>query len=174
MKGVRLNSAEWKPLKRERPELLKPLELFGTTAGFRELDAGGAAVMHRKWSPKGIRGFFMPAFLPIECSIGSKMHPLIENNREAIGVLCRRHGVRRLELFGSILREDFDAARSDVDILVEFDPAVAGSFANYLELKESLQGLFGRPVDLVELGAVRNRRLRRYIEQSKSPLYDAA
>jgi predicted nucleotidyltransferase len=111
---------------------------------------------------------------PIECSIGSNMHPLIENNREAISALCRRHGVRRLELFGSILREDFDVSRSDVDILVEFDPAVAGSFANYLELKESLQGLFGRPVDLVELGAMRNRRLRRYIEQSKSPLYDAA
>lgn len=52
MKGVRLNSAEWKPLKQQQPELLKPIELFGTTAGFRELDAGGAAAMHKKWSPK--------------------------------------------------------------------------------------------------------------------------
>ena len=52
MKGVRLDAAGWKPLKRERPDLLKPLELFGTRAGFRELDAGGADRMHAQWSPR--------------------------------------------------------------------------------------------------------------------------
>jgi hypothetical protein len=41
------------------------------------------------------------------------MHPLIDNNRQAIAELCRRHAVRRLEAFGSILRDDFDAGRSD-------------------------------------------------------------
>ena len=102
------------------------------------------------------------------------MHPLIDNNREAIIALCRQHGVRRLEAFGSILRGDFDAQRSDVDFLVEFDPAVSASFENFLSLKESLEALFSRSVDLVELRAVRNRRLRHYIEQSKSPIYDAA
>jgi len=102
------------------------------------------------------------------------MHPLIENNREAITELCRLHGVSRLEAFGSILRDDFDTGRSDVDILVEFDPSVAASFTNFLNLKESLEALFRRSVDLVELRAIRNRRLRRYIEQSKSPIYDAA
>ncbi len=102
------------------------------------------------------------------------MHPLIEHNRETIAELCRRHGVRRLEAFGSILREDFDAGRSDVDILVEFDASVATSFTNFLDLKEALEALFGRSVDLVELRAIRNRRLRHYIEQSKSPIYDAA
>ncbi len=98
------------------------------------------------------------------------MHPLIESNREAIAKLCLLHGVRRLEAFGSILREDFDAGRSDVDILVEFDPSVAASFTNFLDLKEALEALFGRSVDLLELRAVRNRRLRHYIEQSKSPI----
>lgn len=102
------------------------------------------------------------------------MHPLIENNRVAIANLCRLHGVRRLEVFGSILREDFDATRSDIDILVEFDPSVAASFTNFLTLKESLEVLLNRSVDLVELRAVRNRRLRHYIEQSRSPIYDAA
>lgn len=102
------------------------------------------------------------------------MHPLIENNLEPLTELCRRHGVRRLEAFGSILRKDFDPGRSDVDILVEFDPSVAASFTNFLNLKEALETLFGRSVDLVELSAIRNRRLRRYIEQSKSPIYDAA
>ena len=52
IKGLRLDTAGWKPLKRERPELLKPLELFGTSAGFRELDARGADKMHALWSPR--------------------------------------------------------------------------------------------------------------------------
>lgn len=52
MKATRLDAAAWKPLKRDRPELLKPIELFGTRAGYRELDAGGAAAMHTKWSPR--------------------------------------------------------------------------------------------------------------------------
>lgn len=102
------------------------------------------------------------------------MHPLIENNREAIAKLCRLHGVRKLEVFGSILRDDFDLKRSDVDVVVEFEPQTAGSFTNFLRLKESLGDLFGRPVDLLELRAVRNRRLRYYIEQSKAPIYAAA
>jgi uncharacterized protein len=102
------------------------------------------------------------------------MHPLIEKNRDAIANLCRRHGVRSLDLFGSILRDDFDLERSDVDVLVEFGPRAGDSFSNFLDLKESLETLFGRSVDLVELRAVRNKRLRYYIEKSKSPVYAAA
>jgi uncharacterized protein len=102
------------------------------------------------------------------------MHRLIEENFDAISRLCRRYGVHSLEVFGSILRDDFDAARSDVDVLVEFEPQAAGSFSNFLDLKESLERLFGRPVDLVELRAIRNRRLRHYIEKSKAPVYVAA
>jgi uncharacterized protein len=102
------------------------------------------------------------------------MSPLIEDNLEEIGRLCRLHGVRKLEAFGSILRQDFDPQRSDVDVLVEFQPQVANSFSNFLDLKEALESLFGRRVDLVELRAIRNRRLRHHIEQSKSPVYAAA
>jgi predicted nucleotidyltransferase len=64
------------------------------------------------------------------------MHPLIENNREAIARLCRVHGVRSLEALGSILRDDFDAGRSDVDIVVEFEAQAADSFSNFPDLKE--------------------------------------
>jgi uncharacterized protein len=102
------------------------------------------------------------------------MSPLIKDNLEQIGRLCRLYGVRKLELFGSILRPDFDPVRSDVDLLVEFQPQVENSFANFLDLKEALESLLGRHVDLVELRAIRNRRLRHHIEQSKSPLYAAA
>ena len=51
---------------------------------------------------------------------------------------------------------------------------MASSFANFLDLKEALERLLGRPVDLVEPHTIRNRRLRYYIEQSKSPVYAAA
>jgi hypothetical protein len=102
------------------------------------------------------------------------MHPLIENNRNKVAELCVRHGVRRLEAFGSILRHDFDVERSDIDILVEFQPSFSGSFENFLDLKVALEKLLGRPVDLVELSAVRNRRLRHHIEQGKAAIYDAA
>jgi len=52
LKGMRLDSAGWKPLKREQPEILKPIELFGSKAGWRELKAGGDEKMHRRWAPK--------------------------------------------------------------------------------------------------------------------------
>jgi hypothetical protein len=102
------------------------------------------------------------------------MSPLIKDNLENIGRLCRLYGVRKLELFGSILRRDFDPECSDVDLLVEFEAGVANSFTNFLDLKEALEHLLGRRVDLVELRAIRNRRLRHHIEQSKSPVYAAA
>ena len=84
--------------------------------------------------------------------------------------MCRLHGVRKLKVFRSVLRPDFDPQRSDVDVLVEFEPQVADSFANFLDLKEALEGLLGRRVDVVELGAIRNRRLRRHIKRGKSPV----
>jgi len=82
--------------------------------------------------------------------------------------------VRSLQAFGSILRDDFDPTRSDVDVLVEFEASAADSFSNFLDLKEALEVLFQRPVDLVEPRAIRNRRLRYYIDQNKSPIYAAA
>jgi uncharacterized protein len=76
------------------------------------------------------------------------MHPLIEENRTAIEDLCRVHGVHRLEVFGSILRDDFDEDRSNVDALVEFTQQAADSFSNFLALKDSLEAVFARSVDL--------------------------
>lgn len=99
------------------------------------------------------------------------MHPLIESNRKAIAGLCRRDGVRRLDVFGSILRDDFDLDASDVDFVVEFESSAAPTFMHLANLKESLEKLLQRPVDLVELGAVRNKRLRRHIEASKVEVF---
>lgn len=99
----------------------------------------------------------------------------ISLHREDLRALCRRFHVRRLELFGSATRGDFDPDRSDIDFLVEFDRSHpdALSLKTYLGLKELLEALLGRPVDLVEPTALRNPYLRAGIEGSREPVFEA-
>lgn len=77
--------------------------------------------------------------------------------RQDFASLCRRHGVARLEVFGSAARgDDFDPARSDADFLVTFAPGF--KLAAFSDLKADLEALLGRPVDLVEREAVEASR----------------
>jgi hypothetical protein len=81
--------------------------------------------------------------------------------------------VRRLDLFGSATGDDFDADRSDLDFLVEFDSLPGGYADIFFGLKESLEELFGRPVDLVAAPSIRNPYFRESVEAAKVPLYAA-
>jgi predicted nucleotidyltransferase len=63
-----------------------------------------------------------------------------------IAEFCRRHRIRRLALFGSILRDDF-TPQSDIDVLVEFEPGARTGFA-FFAMQEELTDLLGRKVDL--------------------------
>ena len=103
------------------------------------------------------------------------MHGAIERHRDAIAGICRRHAVRRLEVFGSAARgTDFDPAGSDVDFLVEFAPGGGPpSPRRFFGLAEELRRLLGRPVDLVEPGAVRNPYMRASIERARELIYGA-
>lgn len=102
------------------------------------------------------------------------MHRLIEQHRTEIEALCRQFPVRRLEVFGSVLREDFDPQRSDVDFLVELNEGTGDNlFEAYVDLRRALSDLLDRPVDLVMLGAVRNRYLRAGIDSRREVLYAA-
>lgn len=65
---------------------------------------------------------------------------------ESLAELCRRYHVRRLALFGSVLRADF-TAESDIDMLVEFEPGRTPGLA-FFTLQDDLSALFGRQVDL--------------------------
>ena len=79
------------------------------------------------------------------------MDPAVQQKLSALRVLRTRYGVRRLELFGSATTVGFDASRSDLDFLVEFLPLEPGQYANaYFGLKEDLEALFDRDVDLVK------------------------
>ena len=86
--------------------------------------------------------------------------------------LCRKWKVREFSLFGSILREDFSPL-SDVDVLVSFDPAAPWSLWDLMEMKEQLEALFGRSVDLVEKEALRNPWRKRRILNSYEVVYAA-
>ena len=98
----------------------------------------------------------------------------ISSRREELRELCQRFHVRRLDLFGSAAGDDFDPARSDLDFLVEFRPTPPGGYADaFFGLKESLEQLFGRPVDLVAAAAIRNPFFRESVEGAKVPLYAA-
>ncbi len=103
------------------------------------------------------------------------MIDLIKKRKQDIAALCQRCHVRQLDLFGSALREsDFDQARSDVDFLVEFDPGYrADAFDAYFNLKEGLEALLDRPVDLIVKKALRNPFIRDDIEYSREPVYGA-
>jgi hypothetical protein len=102
------------------------------------------------------------------------MLPLIEKSRSRIRELCLKHGVQRLELFGSAARGDFDPTTSDLDFFVEFtDPGWKGSFKRYMGLKLDLEETFGRPVDLVELASVKNPYFVEVATQHRRLLYAA-
>ena len=67
---------------------------------------------------------------------------------DALRTFCQRWGIRELALFGSVLRDDFDAA-SDVDVLVQFDDEVRRSLFDLVTMTDELEALFGRKVDLL-------------------------
>ena len=102
------------------------------------------------------------------------MITLIDQNRSAIGLLCRKHGVTRLELFGSAARGDFEPGRSDLDFLVEFGPeSRVDLFHRYFGLREDLGSLLGCGVDLVMLSALKNPHFVRSVNESRAVLYAA-
>ncbi len=106
------------------------------------------------------------------------VNALVESRRVQIEEICRHYGVKRLDLFGSAAKdqeeyEGFDPDRSDVDFVVSFerrDPPEL--FDRYFGLKEDLEALFGRGVDLVMEGAVgKNAHFARSVEESRVPVY---
>ncbi len=70
----------------------------------------------------------------------------IQVDRDAVAAFCRRHHVRRLAFFGSVLRDDFTPS-SDVDVLVEFEPGHVPGF-RFFDMETELSAILGRKVDL--------------------------
>ena len=101
------------------------------------------------------------------------MRAFLESNRAAVASLCQKFGVRRLEVFGSAQTDAFDPERSDLDFLVDFDDDTSRLFDRYFGLKESLEALFGRKVDLVTSGALKNPYFIEAVNKTRETLYAA-
>lgn len=100
------------------------------------------------------------------------MNIFLDQKRKEVTDLCRRSGARRLDAFGSVVRADFDPLRSDLDFLVEFDNAPPAAYAQaYFALKEGLEVLFGRPVDLVTESSLANPYFRHRVTNERQTVY---
>jgi predicted nucleotidyltransferase len=90
-----------------------------------------------------------------------------------LAAFCEQYGVAKLSLFGSVLRDDFDSSRSDVDVLIEFRPAAIKSLFTLVRMEQRLSRLFGRTVDLNTPGSL-SKYFRDEVMESAEVLYAAA
>jgi hypothetical protein len=93
----------------------------------------------------------------------------------ALAAICQRFRVQQLDLFGSVVGDGFDPARSDLDFLVQFEPLEPASYADaYFGLLEALGALYGRPVDLATEAALENPYFRRRVQTERRTVFEAA
>ncbi len=98
---------------------------------------------------------------------------LLSYDKEALAELCRRYGIRRLSLFGSVLKGT-DQPDSDIDLLVEFELGATPSYFGLVEIEMELSALlFGRRIDLRTPGEL-SRYFREDVMREAEPLYEAA
>ena len=102
------------------------------------------------------------------------MNKIILDKQPQLIELCKQFHAQRLEVFGSVTREDFDPAKSDLDFLVLFEEMAPGEYADsYFGLLSALEDLFERNIDLVELKAITNPYFLEAVEESRVNLYAA-
>jgi hypothetical protein len=102
------------------------------------------------------------------------MVSVFSDKLDAIAALCRKYGVVSMYLFGSAGGPDFEPGRSDVDLLVDFGSMDGYAKAHaYFDLLDELREVLGTEVDLVMVGAVKNRYIAAEIERTKQMLYAA-
>lgn len=115
-----------------------------------------------------------PTVRLFEDSGGSTMHTAtrIELPTKQIEEFCRKYGVEEFSLFGSVLRDDF-GPESDVDVMLKFKPDRGFTFENTPDIQDELEAMFGRPVDVIEKGRIRNPIRRKGIMNSYRVVYVA-
>lgn len=100
------------------------------------------------------------------------MIPLVEQNLGAIAELCRRFGVRKLDLFGSAATGEFNEETSDIDFIYEFaEREGLDHFHRFFDFMEALEALLGRKIDLNPEPSGRNPIYTRSVNRSRVPVY---
>jgi len=94
----------------------------------------------------------------------------LDINHEKIAAFCRKWKVAEFALFGSVLRDDF-GPRSDVDVLATFEPNSGWSLFDLVDMQDELEAIFGRKVDVVSRGGLRNPFRRHEILATREIVY---
>lgn len=94
----------------------------------------------------------------------------LSEHKELIAMVCRELGLERLDVFGSATTPDF-GPKSDIDVVVRFDRGPGQMFRRYFDLKERLERIFNRPVDIVLEDSINNPYFREAIERSRVNVY---
>jgi uncharacterized protein len=98
---------------------------------------------------------------------------IIQENIEGLKMLCMKHHVGKLFVFGSAAKDSLNA-ESDIDLLVSFKEIRLEDYAdNYFDFKFSLEDLFKRDIDLLEEKAIKNPYLIQSINSAKQLVYEA-
>ena len=96
---------------------------------------------------------------------------LIEDKKKDLEILCRQFHVRRLDVFGSAATDQLQPG-SDIDFIVEFDKTInENRFDTFFGLLDALKKLFGRPIDLVEPGGLRNPYFIKDVNRTRKQVY---
>ena len=102
------------------------------------------------------------------------MNQLVERKLDDLTRLCEKFRIKRLDLFGSAVSDEFDPETSDLDFLVFLQEMDFGEYADaYFGLLQGLQELFDRHIDLVMDSAIKNPYFRQELEKTKMLLYAA-
>ncbi len=111
------------------------------------------------------------------------MAPLLKNNLDKIIELCKKHHIKNLYVFGSAVRNDF-GNESDIDFLYEMDYAgfdfenlktvPYDPFLIFFDLKEKMEKILGRKVDLIPNQQFKNKYMRESVGKDKTLIYAAS
>ena len=100
------------------------------------------------------------------------MNPNVQLDHAALADFCRKWRIRELSLFGSALRDDF-GPESDLDFLVSFEPDAGWDLFQFVDMKDELEALLGKSVDVIEKEALRNPWRKYEILRTRDVIYAA-
>jgi len=116
---------------------------------------------------------FLTTFLTIDVGLGDDAVELpVAVDQETIKEFCEKWKIREFYFFGSILRDDF-GPESDIDVLIKIFPEAEWSLWDIVDMREELQTLFDRKVDLLEAEGIRNPFRRFEIARTRRLIYAA-
>ena len=92
--------------------------------------------------------------------------------RDAIAAFCRKHGIRKFSLFGSVLRDDF-GPESDVDVVAEFRPEARFGLFELVDMQDELSAIVGRKAEIFEFRALRPW-MREEVAKSMEVFYESS